>query len=318
MNNSKVCVLYHYYEKDESYAENLRHFLNFGIVDGVDFYIILAGGHCSLEIECSDNVVVFSAANKNFDYGGYSEALNKLVDRSKYDYFIFVNSSVRGPFIPPYALGNRKWFEYFLDFFSDGVGIVGASINILGKESRHYINYGRIFGGESLLAHVQTPAFALRRESLQVLDCVNFFDVNNEWSREEVVSRYEINLSRTLIDAGWNLKCFLPEFNLLDYRRDDLEENLSDYMLGDVLFESKYLGRTVHPYEVMFVKTGRGLWPASYLRTLAGAMSLACGAGIQDGSDCIDAKMVSSNAQFFKKKVSIGRSLYRYIIGRRQ
>lgn len=311
--NNKICVLYHYYEKDENYIDNLKHFLKFGIAGNADYYIILAGGYCSIDIANLDNLTVFCAANKNFDYGGYSEAFLNIVDSEKYDFFIFLNSSVRGPFIPPYSLDEKKWFEYFLDLFDDSVGIVGASINILGKGSFHYENYERIFRKESLLAHVQTPVFALSKESFKMLDDINFFSVNNEWSRDEVISRYEINLSRVLLDGGWNLKSLLPEFNQFDYRLDDLDKKIPDYMLGDILIEGGYLGRTVHPYEVMFVKTGRGLWPTSYLEVLSSAMSLSRGANLRCLSDFVSIEVVSSNAQFFKKKESFSRRFYRYL-----
>lgn len=315
MNNSKICVLYHYYEKDESYILNLRHFLKFGIMEAIDVYVIVAGGRCSIEIAPSDNLMVVSVENKNFDYGGYSDVLANVVDHSKYDYFIFVNSSVRGPFLPPYAVNDKSWFEYFIDLFSEDAGIVGVSINILNKNSPHYVNYERIFQKESSLAHVQTPVFALRRESFQVLYDRKFFDVHNVWSRDEVISSYEINLSRVLVNAGWNLKCLLPEFNQFDYRHSDLKKDCPDFMLGDMLFEGHYLGRTVHPYESMFVKTGRGLWPASYLETLAISMDLARGENVRDWSELVDTQLISSNLQWFKKKKAIARRFYRYLAG---
>lgn len=311
--DKKICILYHYYEKDKSYKKNLSHFLEFGVTDRADLYLILAGGHCSLEIAPSDNLVVVKADNKNYDYGGYSEVLSGLVDSSKYEYFFFVNSSVRGPFIPPYVVNDKDWHDYFLELFSDDVGLVGASINILNKASRHHGIYQQFFGESSLLAHVQTPVFALRWESLKLLEKLKFFDTGNAWSRDEVVSRYEINLSRVIINSGWNIKCLLPEFNQFDYRAGDLDDICPDYFLGDTLFEGKYLGRTVHPYEIMFIKTGRGLWPASYLETLSMSMGLAKNCTPQGSYFGISSEITSSNEIWFTKKPPIFVRLYRYL-----
>ena len=41
--------------------------------------------------------------NKCYDWGTMGWVFsNRLVDPNKYTYFIFMNASVRGPFIPPY------------------------------------------------------------------------------------------------------------------------------------------------------------------------------------------------------------------------
>lgn len=272
---SRVCVFYHYYEKDHSYLDNLLHFINFGIHEQADFFIIVSGGECSdLGLEQIPNIRIVQAPNRNYDYGGYSYVLRRFVDVLDYDYFFFVNSSVRGPFIPPYLLHERPWFEYFIDKFGDDVGLVGGSINILKKESRHSRNYSHYYGEASSLAHVQSSVFTLSQQALQYLLERGFFDPNVSWTRDEVISKYEIRLSRLLVEAGYNIKCLLPEYNELDYRLDiDIDLNCSARN-GDGLHPGQYFGRTVHPYEIMFIKTARNLWPISYLKSLAYSMAI--------------------------------------------
>ena len=94
MNKKYVCM-YAYYEKDRDYRSNLEYFLKNGILDNVDYYFIL-NGKCSVNIPEKSNIKVLKRENKGFDFGAWSYALSKIDD--EYDYYIFVNSSVKGPF----------------------------------------------------------------------------------------------------------------------------------------------------------------------------------------------------------------------------
>ena len=48
-----------------------------------------------------------------------------------FDYFIFLNSSVRGPFYPSYMPSNWQWTDAFVQLFRGDVGIVASSITCL-------------------------------------------------------------------------------------------------------------------------------------------------------------------------------------------
>jgi hypothetical protein len=64
----------------------------------------------------------------------------------------------------------------------------------------------------------------------------------------------------------------LPEYNKPDYRSLTHEINPSARE-GDSGFEHSYFGRTVHPYEAMFIKTSRNTSSETYLSQLAYSMS---------------------------------------------
>ncbi|MCG2579793.1 MAG: hypothetical protein KA296_02850 [Marinobacter sp.] len=303
---NKVCVVYHYYEKDLSYVDNLSHFLCFGVEGAADYFIIIADGVCRLDLAPLENVRILSVPNNNYDYGGYSVVLNEFVDVKRYDYFLFVNSSVRGPFLPPCLGGTKRpWFEYFIDKFNYEVGVVGASINILNNYSIHSEAYRKIFGGRAPFPHVQTPVFALNQASLSYLLNISFFNSDCFWTRQEVVSRYEIRLSRCLIGAGWNMKCLLPEYNQFDYRTDAVSDPNPSAKDGDVLWPGRYKGRTVHPYEVMFIKTARGLWPDSYLNALASSMKFGSPLNGSRFLDDLSCDEIKNNYRWFGPKVSL-------------
>jgi hypothetical protein len=109
--NQRVLVLYHYYEKDQSYIDNFAHFLRFGYDLNLNYLIVIAGG-CSLDLPTLDNVQYFFSENKNFDYGGYCSAIQTLDLWQRYDFYLFINSSVRGPFLPAYC--NQEWTKLFI------------------------------------------------------------------------------------------------------------------------------------------------------------------------------------------------------------
>ena len=76
-----------------------------------------------------------------------------------YDKFIFVNSSVIGPFIPSYYKG--KWTDIYLNSLKDNVKLFGSTINTCGNPLH--------------LSHVQSYIFAMDKHTLQYLIDVEIF-----------------------------------------------------------------------------------------------------------------------------------------------
>jgi hypothetical protein len=271
--NDGVLVIYHYYEKDQSYIDNFLHFIQFAYRPELDFLIVIAGS-CSIELPRASNIIYFEAENKNFDYGGYSQAIKVLKFEKNYANFIFVNSSVRGPFLSPQQ--QKSWANILLDLYADGVGIVGTAISL--TPSHHAISaiyhqkYGYAERNNNILAHVQSTCYVLSQDVLQFLIDDGFYDVYESLSKDETVRDYEIRLSQILLDRDLNLRCMLPEYNKPDYRSLTHEINPSARE-GDSGFEHSYFGRTVHPYEAMFVKTSRNTSSDAYLSQLAYSMS---------------------------------------------
>ncbi len=99
-----------------------------------------------------------------------------------------------------------------------------------------------------------------------------FYDMHESLSKDETVRDYEMHLSQALLAQGFNLKCMLPEYNKPDYRSLSHEINPSSRE-GDSGFEYSYFGRTVHPYEAIFIKTSRNTSSDAYLSQLAYSMS---------------------------------------------
>lgn len=279
--NRQALVLYHYYEKDQSYIDNFAHFLRFGYNSSLDYLIIIAG-EFSVDLPSLDNVQYLLTENKNFDYGGYCEAIQTLDLWKQYDFYLFINSSVRGPFLP--ACCNQNWTNLFLDQLSDEIGIIGSAISI--TPSSHSISkmyhekYGKLERNNHLLGHVQTTCYALSREVLGQLIKLGFYGENKDLNKDEAVRDYEIRLSQSILDMGLNLRCMLPEYNQVDYRKALVDINPASRE-GDSGFEHSYFGRSAHPYESIFIKTSRATYSEESLMRFAYSMAtqskLCCG-----------------------------------------
>ena len=272
--NQQVLVLYHYYEKDQSYIDNFAHFLRFGYDSSLDYLIVIAG-ECSVDLPSLDNVQYFFTENKNFDYGGYCAAIQTLDLWQQYDFYLFINSSVRGPFLPAYC--NQEWTNLFIERLSYGVGIVGSAISI--TPSSHSISkmyhekYGILERNNYLLAHVQTTCYALSRKVLEQLIQLGFYGENKDLNKDEAVRAYEIRLSQLILDMGLNLRCMLPEYNQTDYRKACEDVNPTSRE-GDSGFKLSYFGRSAHPYESVFIKTSRSTFSNDDLMRFAFSMSI--------------------------------------------
>ena len=274
VDGGKVLVIYHYYEKDQSYIDNFCHFLRFGYDSDLSYLIIVAGEH-TIDFPALNNIQYLFTENKNFDYGGYCEVVSTLSIWQKYDFYLFVNSSVRGPFDPAYW--DQKWTDLFIDQLSADIGIVGSAISI--TPSQHSIakmyheKYGKLERNHQFLGHVQTTCYALSRQILEQLIKAGFYEVNEALNKDETVRDYEIRLSQLILDMGFNLRCMLPEYNQVDYRvaLTDLNPTSRE---GDSGFKYSYFGRSAHPYESIFIKTSRNTFSEEDLMRLAYSMSI--------------------------------------------
>ena len=152
----RCCCLYAYYEKNDTYKENLLYFLEHGapLVD-MDYYIII-NGTCTLEIPRKKNIHVYSRENKGYDFGAYSFMIHRL--KKKYDYYFFMNSSVRGPYMKSHG---SSWATPFLNLLNGDTRLVGTSINIYPYPTLYQYDLSQLFGVKTVYSHVQSMFFVM-------------------------------------------------------------------------------------------------------------------------------------------------------------
>ena len=260
----KTLVIYHYYEKDNSYKDNFLHFFTFGYSIEIDYVVVVAGKH-TVDLPSAENISYVFTDNLNNDYGGYCYAINNAIDISKYQFFFFINSSVRGPFLT--SRDKKLWTEFFIEQLEPDTGIVGSTINILSPNSPTSKDYLETYGGKLNCSHVQTTSYLLPKNSLLHLINEGFFSSSGILDKEEAIRDYELRLSQILKSNGLNLRSLLPEYNKIDYRLPHSDINPTSEN-GDACFKDAYYGRTIHPNEIIFIKTNREIYPLAYFDKL--------------------------------------------------
>jgi hypothetical protein len=251
---NNILILYCYYEKNNIYKNNLELFLKFGLYNECD-YLFIINDNLSVKIPEQNNIKVMFRKNEDYDFGAYNHALT-TIDTNKYSYYFFINTSVRGPFIPTYI--NLKWYQPFINLLKDDVKLVGTSINILNTNSNESNAFYNITKFTRPYTHVQTQMFAMDKECLNFLISKNIFKNNNYNIYVEFIAIKEILMSQLVLKNNWNISCIIPEYQNIDYRLLKNDINFSS-VNGDPNFTNGCFGRTIHPYESIFIKINRNI-----------------------------------------------------------
>lgn len=244
---NKICVIYNYYEKNDIYKKNFIYFLKNGILNELDYYIII-NGKSTVNIPIKTNVHIYYRENKGYDFGAFSYVINKKINK-KYDYYFFINTSVKGPYL---RNPNIKWYESFLSLFNTNTHLVGTSINIC------TIKHIQDKFSKNVVSHVQSMFFVVDHSFLNELKNGNFFneDEINNMNFGDLILNKEVNLSQIAINKGYNINCILSKYKGLDYI--NIKENINlTSTYGDPYFINGYFGETIDPYEVIFFKNTR-------------------------------------------------------------
>lgn len=251
-----ICCFYAYYEKNNLYKNNFKYFLENGILNNVDYYIIL-NGNCSINIPKRDNIKVYQRKNTGFDFGAYSYAIHKL--NKIYDYYFFINTSVCGPYLKD---NDKEWIDHFLELFNKDVKLVGTSINIYPHDnfSKKY-NLSKLYNKSPPYSHIQSMFFGMDKEYFNYLIDIDFFneeELNNVKDIKYVIAKKEIGLSQHAINQGWNINSILSKYKNIDYRTLNKNFNYSAPN-GDPYFKNKYFGNNIDKYDAIFFKNNRDL-----------------------------------------------------------
>jgi len=258
--NLNFAVIYAYFEKNGEYRRNLDFFIKKGVYannENIDYYIVV-NGNTDYNFPQHKNLKVVYRENTGFDFAGYNYGIQESKKNKEYDYYFFINTSCRGPFLPDYCK-DINWLTPFIQLFNKDptVELAGVTINPLTW---------------SFIPHVQSYFFVMKQSGLIFIEdsglfCKNFDNIGN------VIEYQEIELSLLFLRAGKNISCIIPEYQNLNYSQalKDLNErgcysavtiNNRTFCCtgtsGDIVMPGKKcFGRDIHPYEIIFVKTER-------------------------------------------------------------
>jgi hypothetical protein len=235
---SKVLVLYVFH----LYNDRVKYFIDNCIFndENVDFIIISNDKKNVLNLP--SYVKTMYRDNIGFDFGGWSEALltNNLYE--KYDKFIFVNSSVIGPFLPSYY--KDKWTDVYINGLQDDIKLFGSTINTC-KNPLH-------------ASHVQSYIFSMDKNTLDYLIKCEIFSVTNYAKTfDDAIMNKEILMSKKIIENKWNIGSLLSHYKNVDFTfKKKKPDDYNIVFLDDVMY-SHYRNYVWSEYQLVFIKGNR-------------------------------------------------------------
>ena len=244
----KTLIIYAFHELNQY----VRMFTKQGIFKDplVDFIMVanIPGFDFSSMINLPPYVSTYTRENVGWDNGAYSYALFKDENYTKYSKFIFINSTVMGPYLAPYY--DKPWSYVFTDRLENDMHCFGTMINTE-KDPLHR-------------AHVQSCCFALTAEAVYLLIDAEIFsnDPACQYStHHETILYKEILMSRMIISRGWNIGCLFPGFKGIDFRfknkkPEDYKEQAKYLFAGDMMYP-KFRYTVWDPYQIVFYKGNR-------------------------------------------------------------
>jgi lipopolysaccharide biosynthesis protein len=218
--------------------------------DAIDFLVVCNSK--SITLSLPDYVKVLYRENIGYDFGGWSDGILTHDVYKQYDNFIFVNSSVVGPFVPSYYKG--KWTDIYIDGLkNDGikndVKLFGSTINCC------FSVYGPKMIDPVNESHVQSYIFSMDREALDYL-IENEIFTQKRYITDfvELVIKREFRMSRLIIEKGWNIGCLMDTYQGIDFTFKTINKQIE--YLGDVMLPHNY-NKLWTLKELVFIKGNR-------------------------------------------------------------
>lgn len=270
----RTLVLYVFHE----YNMRVDYFIKNAIFEDSDVDFMIVCNNLNLRFVVPQYVTVLFRKNIGYDFGAWSYGLLHEDTYKSYDNFIFVNSSVMGP----YLKGGGRWTDVYLKGLSDDVRLFGSSINTLYHSYKNFLNdlengvcstdrlVYPIFndyamkGGEHVqqdmlyFSHIQSYIFSMTLETLEYLISRKIFSLKYiVWTYEDAVRNKEVRMSREILDNNWNIGCLMRMYKDVDFRGMDKNppERVSDY--HEDLMYPQHIGSYIFPEELIFIKGNR-------------------------------------------------------------
>ena len=162
----------------------------------------------------------------------------------KYNNFIFVNSSVVGPFFSSGYKG--KWTDVYINGLQNNVKLFGSTINSEGDPLNR--------------AHVQSYIFSMDKNTLKYLiDCSIFSNSKYAKTQIDAINDQEILMSTKIIENNWNIGSLMTYYKNIDFTfRNKKPKDYNIKFLNDVMY-SRYRKKIWNEYELVFIKGNRDI-----------------------------------------------------------
>lgn len=239
--SSKTLLLYAYTETPINRA-NLKFFCDHGLDEHVVTVLVCNG--CTVPEFVPNFLRVLERPNTGFDFEAHFHGLAQVDDLNAFDYFLFLNASVRGPYLPRWfdrSSGFPHWSHCFTQFLSVTVKLVGTTLN-----HRYRTD---------VVPHVQSMVWCTDRQGLDILRDHHILEARNPYGKEDTIRFKEVHMSKLIKDQGFDFRS-LALGDYLEVAHDDPQ------WLGT------YHGTNLNPLECLFVKTNSNRLAADPVRLL--------------------------------------------------
>ena len=195
---NKILILYAFHE----YNQRVKYFIKKALFkkENIDFLFIANNLSITREnINLPSYVFFLNRKNEGFDFAAWSYGLLKNDIYKNYEYFIFVNSSVIGPFL--YVYYTEDWVNIYINPLKhNNVKLFGSTIN-----TKYY-------------PHVQSYIFSMNIITLQFLINNKIFSLT-KFSNDfiDTIFNKEILMSKLILQKKWNIGCLLKRYKNIDF-----------------------------------------------------------------------------------------------------
>lgn len=250
---------------------NNNWFLSYGLLPNVpEYYFLFIVNGChewklAPHIAAYTNFELYERENLCMDAGAWDDGILYMESKGrKFERFIMLNSSVRGPFIPTYMHHQEfDWVAAFTSRLSNTVRLVGTSVNC--------------YSGVGNQLHLQSMTLAT--DSVGMECCIRpvmqdpVCDVNHPMTKDDVIKAREVRFTQKVLEAGYSVASLMVGWHRIDINRNNEQDVINRCLdLSNLAKDSNvdpYLpnaisrqGLDLHPLEMLFFKTNRDITPA--------------------------------------------------------
>ncbi|TDZ39154.1 hypothetical protein CTRI78_v010673 [Colletotrichum trifolii] len=247
-------IVYAYHET-ASARENLEYFVAKGLHNAADFVFIFNGdANSSSIVPDLPNVRIVKRENTCFDMGAIGEVLRQDDLWKKYKRFITLNASIRGPFLPTWS--SSCWSDLYLNKVTDTTKLVGMTLNCVPRLHVQSMIFATDDVGIGILLDPTIATSASEDDRFGSKDDpVGLSGCYSDWN---AAVHAEVGTTGLIMKAGYEVDVMMtalrPEGGAEEYCRANPES-------GDMLWDKKYFGSNIHPYETIFIKANRDVDP---------------------------------------------------------
>jgi len=234
----KMLVLFVFHK----YNDRVEHFIKNCIFYDKNIDFIIISNDKNNSFETPDYVKKLFRENIGYDFGGWSDALLTNNLYKDYKNFIFVNSSVIGPFIAPDYKG--KWTDIYINGLQNNVKLFGSTINTCMDPLNR--------------SHLQSYIFSMNKTTLEYLiNCEIFSITNYAYTFWDAIYNKEVLMSRKIIENNWNIGSLLSYYNGVDFTFKNKKPSEYSMPFLDCVMNNRYKNRLWDEDGLVFIKGNR-------------------------------------------------------------